>query len=562
MYILTQYYTQRSPQVSFPKKINDNINSIINQLNSITHIKASFDKDKNAENRSYLIIEKAKNTHVTSEDFAKIKSLMQHNIINKQIADTGRYISFPIKLFFLNNDDPHNPQLESISSIVVLKGFELVEVRKEFFNDTSIVDYKLAVITSEFHTYIRITNSLGRSEFIGLNGHHGESPMGKMLSYAYLRDDSFYDKNYANCESKIKADALSDAGQYGHFIDKGISVTEFAITLPMFQKFKVYINKQILSPLKWWYSFTGTLAENCSIWVQKCFNEIGFKGHFLDLIKMDELDHHDIGIIFNICKNIVHNINDFTSYVVTLRSCLLKTLDYYFKSITGPKGALFEALYDGRTKEALNLMVSHTAEELKELTTSAAEGVIHFIAKLPPSELKILLLETAIRKGLDLKATDYYNSKTALTICAQKNDVDCVNIIIKNDPTTSEYINHNNHKPVNIAASSSNGYDVLALLITPANAYYDANGEFDFPVCILKNANYEMSPELGYDKTRCNETKDQNLNKAIIGWGEGIDMSIPDSRSNLPASIITHAILIPTQVLALVEDVIENHIDL
>lgn len=492
------------------------IKNILKQFEQKPGIEASY-KWGNLIKKPFLTLKAPYNSE---HAIVQIKSVLSAYIdLDSPLAHTKRYISFATKLKDALGYD------ELIKTVtVVLKGFDLTDVRRVLFNDDSPIYYKLAVKTAEYHTYLKFTDHLGNSESIGWNGKGNLYGLSKAFNNGYIRNDTHYDLNYGNDQSFETANAMLDRGQYASSPNKAVSFVEFVLPPLRFIKVKNYINSEIQFPSKLFYSIAGMAGiENCNRFAQRIFEKAGFKGHYYDLIRPEETDANDMGILYNMFTNIEHNGDLIhTNYIAGLAR-------FAGNIIGGPniESAINWGISLVNTLDGVRIVETRplTTVETYLLFSSLnllEKNALYYAASIPIGPYKQPLLEEILLyNDINLHETDAYNLKTALSICVAINDVDCMRLIINQDPSTIKFTNHNQHKLVSIACINK-AYKALAALIRfdPASAYYDANGEFDYPICILAKAGYYIDPALGFNEGICKN--DDQIENVLTIFGESL----------------------------------------
>lgn len=488
------------------------LHELIEKLNLLTDVKASHVKDKVFDGQVYLLIENVTENH----QYSSIAETLHIFISNKQVIESKNDSRFLVALptFYFAPVSMTNQ-----SVLVIMRNSDPQMVRQLIMKDEQHYDYNMNIITAEFHTTTQIcrVDNPNKCDTYGVN----QYPTSKYFGITKPRNETYYPIKYASPQSAEYVSLIIDPGKFhGSMPDKAINRITYKLTHKQFLQVKDFINNHIQVSvtaftnhkpsiddihhlpyvhdyiksflvflyMRWYgsehaYSFIGFGGDNCNTITQKIFESSGYKGHYFDGVKFDELYLKDKGIAFNILFNQVAN----AKYMYPIS--FIKNIFNLYSHLSQPSEEnilpLLNAVSNGNSNEAMELVNTADISLLCE-RDSKGYGIMHYIAAMDKADaLKISFIELAIKKGAKVNEADYLDYKTPALICVENNDVPCLEALYKADPNVVSFVNHNQDNLLHIAMMNS-AYEAAMYLykLAPSLAYHD-NLEHDLPVCTL-----------------------------------------------------------------------------
>ncbi len=469
-----------------------------------------FDSDK-VSKQKYL-------TFSSYDDALKCREAFG-TFINEKTEAAGlsnvTYLDFSSNKYTPAIEDPNAPKLNIVTvkldnnHLIIINNADLETVRKEFLGDKTEYTHSVIFKNAEYHGYPHFKNLK-----TGVESLPGTSvkPFGKWFGENIVRNERAYEDKYYRGNVFIKAGINPKENKASFGVEVLITKEQLEIAKKVFSKYSEdfaksapkaqYLNASDASKLsKGLYFFKQTYhdGENfycfynntCHDSIARLFREMGFKGHFLNFVRADNLDMNDQGTFYDaisahgtytICSRIpfAEIVNKHVplfkqSYDLgyldssTLSYSLL--LEQANQQDKDGNNALHQALIMNDIKKA-TLLIDKLGVDVN-VPNKRGEIALHLVAKMKPSDEKLVLLKKVVDATSDINAPDLFGDNIPLSFAVWADDPAAIKFMVEHGANL-HFVNDTHEKLSNIAAEHSAKNAAKALQeLDPEIMYHD-----------------------------------------------------------------------------------------
>lgn len=369
---------------------------------------------------------------------------------------------------------------EADFSYIHIKDASLQQVRSEILKDTTEYTYTCEVVTSESHSYVKITNLISGKYVCPSSS---VQPFGAIHGETIIRDDMPYHYKYFKGDKTVGSDRSNPKADKSSFSIKFLATEAQVKEIEA----KVAFYKEFYQPGNNEYH---VIKNNCNDFANSLFSVLGYDAKPIEFIRGDYLDLHDKEVYFQYCgsyglfdslfynsgafvnllKNNLPPINNLSNWLHKVHTELFLSYEDINAQDSHGNTPIMNALFHNNIGEAAYLF-----EEGADVNIPNNKGEIalHIAAKMTPSKEKIEFLEKLLAKTHDINQLDLYLDHSPLSFAVMSNDAEAIEFLVSKG-ANPYYINDVGDNLANIAGYSEAQDSAIALYkIDPSILHYD-----------------------------------------------------------------------------------------